>query len=78
MVFLAFSLSSLKGFRLLVVGPFINLQRATFRSRIAILNSLLNQGALRLFDDKVFGIVSFTIAINVSVKDFIKTVLFGV
>ena len=76
MVFLAFALSSLKEFKLLVRGSFLNLLRAVFRRLIAILHSLLNQGVLRLFDGEVFGIVSFAIAINVSVKCFIRTVLF--
>ena len=48
-----------------------------FCSRIAILHSLLNQGVLHLFEGKFFGIVSFAIAINVSVKCFFRTVLFG-
>ena len=71
---LAFDLNSLKEFRLLK-GSFLNLQRAVFRNRIVILHSLLNQGVLRLFDGVVLGIVSFAIAINVSVKCFIKTLL---
>ena len=75
MVFLAFALSSLKEFRLLVKGSFLNLRRAAFHSLIAILHSLLNQGVLCLFDSEVFYIVA--IAINVSIKCFIRTVLFG-
>ena len=59
MVFLAFALSSLKEFRLLVKGSFLNLQRAAFRSLIAILHLSLNQGVLRLFEGEVFGMVSF-------------------
>ena len=66
MVFLAFALSSLKEYRLFK-GSFLNLWRATFHSLIAILHSLLNQGVLCLF----------AIATNVSVKCFIRTVLFG-
>ena len=77
MVFLAFALSSLKEFRLLVKGSFLNLRRAAFRSLIVILHSLLNQGVLPLFEGVVFGQVSFGIVINVSVKCFIRTVLFG-
>ena len=77
MVFLAFALSSLKEFRLLVKGSFLNLRRAAFHSLIAILHSLLNQGMLCLFEGEVSGIVSFAIAINVSVKCFIRSVLFG-
>ena len=77
MVFLAFALSNLKDFRFLVKGSFLNLQRAAFRSLIAILHSLLNQGVLRLFEGEVFGIVLFAIVINISVKCFIRTVLFG-
>ena len=68
MVFFAFALSSLKEFRLLVKGTFLNLRRAAFRRRIAILHSLLNQGVLRLFDG---------VAINVSIKCFIRTQMFG-
>ena len=77
MVFLAFALSSLKEFRLLVKGSFFNLRRTAFRNLIAILHSLLNQGTLRLFESEVFDIVSFAVAFNVSVKCFIITVLFG-
>ena len=76
MVFLAFAQSSLKEFRVLVKSSFLNLRRAAFRSLIAILHSLLNQGMLRLFEGEHFGIVSFAIAINVLVKCFIRTVLF--
>ena len=76
MVFLAFALSSFKEFRLLVKA-FFNLRRAAFHSLIAILHSMLNQGDLHLFEGEVFAIVSFAIAINVSVKCFIWTVLFG-
>ena len=72
MLFLAFALSSLKEFRLLVKGSFLNLRRAAFRNLIAILHSLLNQGVLCQFEGEVFGIVSFAIAINVSVKCFIS------
>ena len=77
MVFLAFALSSLKEFTLLVKGSFFNFRGAAFRSMIAILHSLLNQCVLRLFEGEVFGIVSFAIAFNVSVKCFIRSVLFG-
>ena len=58
-------------FRLLVEGSLSNLRRATLRSRIAILHSLLNQGVLRLFDGEVFGMVSFAIAITICVKCFV-------
>ena len=74
MVFLAFALNSLKEFRLLVKGSFLNLYRAAFHSQTAILHSLLNQGMLCLFEGEVFGIVSFAI---VSVKCFIRTMVFG-
>ena len=77
MVFLAFALSNLKEFRLLVNFFFFNSRRATFCSLIAILHSLLNEGVLRLFEGEVFGIVLFAIAITVSVKCFIRSVLFG-
>ncbi len=77
MIFLAFALSSLKEFRLLVKCSFLNLQSVAFRSLIAILHLLLNQGVMRLLGGEVFGIVSFAIAINVSIKCFIRTVLFG-
>ena len=70
MVFLAFALSSLKEFRLLVKDSFLNLHKAAFYSQITILHSLLNQGVLHLFEGEVFGIVSFAMAINVSVKMF--------
>ena len=53
MVFPAFARSSLKEFRFLVKGYFLNLQRIAFRSPIAILHSLLNQGVLRLFENEV-------------------------
>ena len=76
MAFLAFALSSLKEFRLLVKGSLLNKRRAAFLSRIAILHSLLNLGVLRLLDVEVSGVVSFAIAFNVSVKCFIRTVLF--
>ena len=77
MVFLTFALGSLKEFRLFVNGSFLNFQSSAFRSLIAILHSLFNQGVLRLFEGEVFGIVSFAIAVNVSVKYFIIIVLFG-
>ena len=77
MVFLAFALSSLKEFRLLVKGSFLNLRRAAFRSLMAILHSLLNQGVWHLFVGEVFDIVSFGIIINISMKCFIRTLLFG-
>ena len=55
---------------------FWNLRRAAFLSQIAMLRSLLNQGVLRPFEGEVFGIVSFAIAIDISVKCFIRTVVF--
>ena len=61
---------------MLVKGSFLNLQRLAFHSLVAILHSLLNQGVLHLFEDEVFSIVSFAIAIYASVKCFIRTVLF--
>ena len=77
MVFLDFSLSNLTEFRLLVKGYFLILRRAAFCSLIAILHSLLNQGVLRLFSGVVFAIVSCATAINISVKCYIRTILFG-
>ena len=76
MFFLAFALSCLKEFRFVIKGTFLNLRTAAFRSLIAILHLLLNQSVLRLFEDAVFGIVSFAIAINVTVKCYIRSVLF--
>ena len=49
-VFLALTLSSFNELRLQVRGSFWNLQRAAFHWRIAILQSLLNQGVF----DRVF------------------------
>ena len=74
MGFLAFAQSSLKEIR--VKGSFLNLQRAAFHSQIAILHLLLNQGMMCLFEGEVFGIVSFATVISISVKCFIRTVLF--
>ena len=76
-VFLALALSCLNELRLQARVSFWNLHRAVFCSRIAILQSLLIQGVLNLFDGEFSGIVSFAIAIKVSVKCFIRTVRFG-
>ena len=54
-----------------------SLKEGSIFSLIAILHSLLKLGVLRLLGCEVFGIVSFDMAINVSVKCFIRTVLFG-
>ena len=56
-----FALISLKEFKLVVVGSLLNLHSAAFCRHITILQSSLNQGELSLFEDKVFGIVSFAI-----------------
>ena len=77
MIFLVFALTCLKEFRLLVKGSFLNLRRAAFLSQIAILHSSLNQGVLRLFEGEVFDILSFAIAMNISVICLIRTVVFG-
>ena len=76
-VFLALALNCLNELRLRMRGSFWNLRSAAFRSWIAVLQSLLNQGVLCLFDGEFFGIVSFAIAIKVSVKCFIRTIQFG-
>ena len=74
--FFTFDLGSLKEFRMLVMGYFMNFLRAVFRSVVAILHSLLNQGVLRLFESEDFGIHSFPIPNNVLVKCFIRIALF--
>ena len=72
MDFRAFALSTLKEFRLLVEGSLVNLRRAAFRR-----HSLLNQDMLRLFEGEVFSIVTFAIAIKISVTCFIRAADLG-
>ena len=73
MVLYAFAQSSLKEFKLVVVGSLLN----SFRRWIVVLQSLLKQSTLFLFEGEVFGMASFAIEIRVSVKCFVMSLLFG-
>ena len=65
MIFCDFALRSLKALRLMVVGSLSNFRKAPLRRRIAVLQLLLNQDVLSLFEADVFAIVSFAIEIRV-------------
>ena len=55
----------------MVVGSLLNFGKADLNWRIAVLQSLLNQEVLCLFEAEVFTTVSFAIEMRVSVKCFV-------
>ena len=61
MIFCVFALRSLKALRLIVVGSLLNFCKAALCKQITVLQSLLNQGVLCLFD---------AIGMRISVKCF--------
>ena len=60
-----------------MVSCLLNLCKAALRRWIAFLQSLLNQGVLWLFEVEVFAIHLVAIDINVSVKYFVWSMVFG-
>ena len=77
MISRAFTLNSLKEFKLVEEGSLLNLRSEAFHRRIAVLQSSLNQGMLCLFEGEVFGMVSFASEIRVSINCFVRFLLFG-
>ena len=61
----------------MVVSSLLNLYRAACHGWITVLQFLLNQSVLCLSEGEVFDIVSFAIEITVSVKCFVRSLLFG-